>query len=343
MDLNQFGLKPLSFSDKPFVDSILTPVETTLSAYSFTAHYIWRDIFQFYQGIIDGHFCLFARYGDYIYMPLPPVLVTKGHENERDKNVPPIVHTYGDTYMDRRGFLTPPEGFSDEIKISFQSILSAVFSIMNKINKNPAVSRIGNIDESQKETFVSMGYNVSQGESEYVYLRDDLVTLKGNSYKSKRALYNYFVKNYQYSYEPFQPSYAEESLKLYDEWRTKRGIKFNDSLYQALLEDSSYSHKQAVNNCEALSLTGRVVRINKRVEGYIFGFNRGDISCILMEITNPDIKGLSQFIFREFCIEAEGFRFINTLGDSGLANLRNAKRSYRPYKTVPAFAAYDKK
>ena len=31
-------------------------------------------------------------------------------EKERDKNVPPIV----DTYVDRRGFLTPPEGFSDE-------------------------------------------------------------------------------------------------------------------------------------------------------------------------------------------------------------------------------------
>ena len=30
--------------------------------------------------------------------------------NERDKNVPPIVYTYGDTYVDRRGFLTPPEG-----------------------------------------------------------------------------------------------------------------------------------------------------------------------------------------------------------------------------------------
>ena len=35
---------------------------------------------------------------------------TKDDENERDKNVPPIV----DTYVDRWGFLTPPEGFSNE-------------------------------------------------------------------------------------------------------------------------------------------------------------------------------------------------------------------------------------
>ena len=31
----------------------------------------------------------------------------KSEENEQDKNVLPIV----DTYVDRRGFLTPPEGF----------------------------------------------------------------------------------------------------------------------------------------------------------------------------------------------------------------------------------------
>ncbi|MBI5194276.1 MAG: hypothetical protein HZA08_12670 [Nitrospirae bacterium] len=31
---------------------------------------------------------------------------TNGHENQRDKNVPPIL-----IEMDRRGFLTPPEIF----------------------------------------------------------------------------------------------------------------------------------------------------------------------------------------------------------------------------------------
>ena len=62
-------------------------------------------------------------------------MLTKNHGNERDKNVPPIVDKYenavdenvplivdkyvhmrGDKYLDRRGFLTPPEEFSDEYK-----------------------------------------------------------------------------------------------------------------------------------------------------------------------------------------------------------------------------------
>ncbi|MBI5192842.1 MAG: hypothetical protein HZA08_05310 [Nitrospirae bacterium] len=37
---------------------------------------------------------------------------TKGHESQRDRNVQPIL-----IEMDRRGFLTPPEVFSNEAGI----------------------------------------------------------------------------------------------------------------------------------------------------------------------------------------------------------------------------------
>ncbi|MBI5193960.1 MAG: hypothetical protein HZA08_11035 [Nitrospirae bacterium] len=43
-------------------------------------------------------------YGDFWLNSHEPGF-TKGHENQRDKNVPPILID-----MDRRGFLTPPEG-----------------------------------------------------------------------------------------------------------------------------------------------------------------------------------------------------------------------------------------
>ncbi|MBI5193389.1 MAG: DUF2156 domain-containing protein [Nitrospirae bacterium] len=229
--------------------------------------------------------------------------------------------------------------FPDE---HYAQTISKLFSIMHRINNNPAVSRIENIDESMKEAFLSMGYNLNAGEPEYVYLREELVTLKGNPFKSKRAMYNYFVKNYTYSFVEFQSAHVEECMRLFERWKKDRGRKPNDDLflYQALLEDASYSHKQAITNYESLSLTGRVVQIDERIEGYTFGFRRGDVFYILMEITNPEIKGLSQFIFRELCRELSDYTFINTLGDSGLTNLRNAKLSYRPYKVVPGYIAY---
>lgn len=304
MGLHQLGLKPLKITDRPIIDSILTSRETMLSAYAFAAHYIWRDIFHFYWGIIDDHLCLFAQYDDYIYMPIPPV----------------------------------PCNIS-----SFQNlnrIISTAFSIMEQLNKNKAVSRIENIDEAEKKAFVSLGYDIRPGEPEYVYRREDLANLRGNLFKSKRAMYNHFVKQYQYGYEPFESVHVSDCMQLFREWKRERCKKIKDPLYQALIEDSHFAHSQVVKHYRTLKLTGRVVRIRKRVEGYIFGFGRRNVFYILLEVTNPDIRGLAQFIFREFCREMGEYAYINTLGDSGLENLRMVKQSYRPCKIVPSHIAY---
>ncbi|MBI5193574.1 MAG: bifunctional adenosylcobinamide kinase/adenosylcobinamide-phosphate guanylyltransferase [Nitrospirae bacterium] len=54
---------------------------------------------------------------------------TKGHENQRDKNVPPIL-----VEMDRRGFLTPPEVFSGEhIKTEIERLTSVLKDVSCKV------------------------------------------------------------------------------------------------------------------------------------------------------------------------------------------------------------------
>lgn len=336
-DLRELGLMPLEWKDRPLIDNLLHPVPTMLSAYSFAAHYVWRDVFQFYRGIIDDHLCLFARYYDYIYMPVSPVPCQRLlPEDPQTKVWHPAAAA---------GIRLQPESSKtkvrnqDEYSEIFQKTLSAVFSIMNRINKNKAVSRIENIDEAHAKAFVSMGYDIRSGEGEYVYLRKDLADLKGDTYKSKRALCNHFAKHYSYCYEPFQTGDVGECMCLFDAWRKKREEKIWDSFYHALLKDSSSAHKQAMRHCQEFQLTGRVMRINGRVEGYILGFARGDIFYILMEVANPDIKGLAQFIFREFCKEMDGYTYINTLGDSGLENLKRVKLSYRPCEVIPSYIA----
>ena len=216
-----------------------------------------------------------------------------------------------------------------------------LLDIMDMINNNKTVSRIENIDEAWQEYFISAGYKIKPGESEYIYLREGLANLKGNPYKSKRAMCNYFVKHYQYKYEPCEAGHAEQCIELYGIWREEKTKRISDALYKAMIEDSFTVHREVINNHRLLGITGRVVKINDRVEGYIFGFERNnDIIYILMEVTNPGIKGLAQFIFREFCKELKGYTYINALGDSGLENLRNVKLSYRPFRLVPAFTAY---
>src|SRR3989304_3123769 len=113
-NLDPLGLKPLRITDSPFIDRLLSSEETMLSAYTFVSHYIWRDIFHYSWDTMDDYFCLFAQYDDYFYMPLPPV--------------PCRMSSF--------------EG-------GLRGILRKVFSLMQAVNKNAAVSRIENIAESQ--------------------------------------------------------------------------------------------------------------------------------------------------------------------------------------------------
>ena len=340
-NLDQFGLKPLRITDRPLIDRFLSSKETMLSAYAFVSHYIWSDIFHYYWGILDGHLCLFAQYGDYLYMPIPPILPENPCDGVRKPRLSAGSNPPLDQIPPAPPFLEGGKLISPFEKGELRGILFKVFSLMQAVNKNKAVSRIENIAASQTEAFISLGYDVKPGEGEYVYLREDLANLKGDPYKSKRAVCNHFIKNYSYSYEPFQPRFADDCIRLYDVWQKRKKAKVHDSFSTALSEDASLAHRQAIMQYEALQLTGKVVRINNRVEGYLFGFKRReDMFCVLLEITNPGIRGLAQFIFREFCREMDAYTYINALGDSGLKNLRRVKLSYRPCNIVPSYIAY---
>jgi hypothetical protein len=53
------------------------------------------------------------------------------------------------------------------------------------------------------------------------------------------------------------------------------------------------------------------------------------------------VPGLGAFLFREFCREASsrGYPYINTMDDSGLTALAEAKLRYRPVQLIPSYLA----
>ena len=168
---------------------------------------------------------------------------------------------------------------------------------------------------------------------DYIYLTKDLIELKGNKYKHKRSAYNYFSKHYKFQYVTYKPAMKTQCLKLFSKWATRRKKKFNDPYYHQLLNDSFIAHKTTMENYRKLGLTGRVIKIKKKASGYTFGFElTKDMFCILFEVCDLKFKGISEFIFREFCKELSQYKYINTMDDSGLENLRQAKLLYRPIK-----------
>lgn len=293
------GFKTLKLEDKALIDRFLKLHRHDLSCYAAQNIYIWQGLFRISYEVIDGNLCLFFKDKVGCFMYLPPL--------------------------------------GREIK---PKTVEQAFGVMDKFNSNREVSRIENIEAEDVSFYRKLGYAVREKYGDYLYWKSNLSRLKGNQFKSQRASFNYFVKNHRFEYLPFSPHDKKECLELYLDWADRRKSKNTDLLYQGMIEDSRTCLEILLDNYRALDFQGRIVRIGGKIRAFTFGFNLNkNTFCISQEITDLSKKGLAQFIFRCFCRDLEGFRYINTMDDSGLDNLKRVKQAYRPIKVVKNYIA----
>lgn len=296
-------LQPLTLHDKPLFDQYAHRTCPNLSTYAFAPLYVWKEHFQFYWTLLAEHLCIFAKQGDDYFMPILPMPCT------------PENHTYTD-------------------------VIRTVYQLMLESNRNSHIARIENVPEELLTFFEKNGFHATLKETEYLYETATLSELSGNRFKSKRNAYNVFTERYPSAkFSPYSEADRAACLTLYEAWYTAREMKSDDPVYCAMLEDSRSAHRIAITRAEALGLIGRVVRIDEEITGYTFGYRLNkDTLCVLFEITDIGIKGLAQFIFREFCKELmETYKWVNAMDDSGLENLKRVKRSYHPIQLLPSY------
>jgi len=218
-----------------------------------------------------------------------------------------------------------------------QALFSA-FDILGKLNKNPGLAHIENAEEEDLRFYRSLGFEAALKSYDYVCSRSDIMALQGNKFKSKRASYNYFAKNFEFIYQPILPPDLKGCLSLYLLWARQRRSSNPDAIYQGMLKDSGIALKEALNNYPRLGFRGSLVKIKGRIKAFTLGFELNpDTFCLLYETTDLAVKGLAQFIFSRFASELKEYRHINIMDDSGLANLKRVKLSYHPRYLVGAY------
>jgi len=228
--------------------------------------------------------------------------------------------------------ILPPLG-NVEKKTVFEA-----FEIMDRINENGRLSRIENAEEKDLEFYKESGFKFKLKDREFIYSRADLVSLKGDRFKSKRNPYNYFSRNYKFQYLDYSPDMKEDCLNLYRRWSEDRKRKILEPIYQEMLDNNFSCFRTSLDNYRELNLRGGVLKVDGDFCGVSIGFQLNEKTfCILFEITDLRYKGVSQFIFREFCKELFSYEYINTMGDSGLENLGRTKLSYHPILKIPEY------
>ena len=229
----------------------------------------------------------------------------------------------------------PPLGPRD------QRVIKEAFALLDSLNTNPAFSRIENVEERDLEFFSRLGYHHSLRGYEYICSREEMASLKGDRFKSKRASVNYFAAHNRFEYVPYACAHAKGCIALYKEWMAERAAGpagKKDSVYRGMLADGLTCLETALADYARLGMEGAALFSGGEMAAFTFGYPLTDtMFCVLFEVAHPRFKGAAQFIFRNFCAAAAGYDTVNCMDDSGLENLKKVKMSYRPRRLAPAY------
>ncbi len=172
---------------------------------------------------------------------------------------------------------------------------------------------------------------------DYIYLRDDLIQLKGKKYQPKRNHINQFIKQYDYTYLPVTKDIISECKQLGQIWyEANKAAENNKDL---LHEQSSMTF--ALEHFDALGLQGGAIVVENNIVAFTYGSPINQVT-FGVHVEKADIRydGVFSLIGREFSKRIpQQYVYINREEDLGIPGLRQSKLSYHPFLLLEKNAA----
>lgn len=323
LTISNYTLKHFDLKAKEVMDKYLKQINVDVSDYTFAGNYIWLSTATGFYVIVNETFCLFILNSGELSMLLPPI----GKKSN-----------------------------------TYDAMLQC-FEIMNSHNSNRNYSKIEYVHEELLEGFVDYleegtlvyemlkDFIIEKKLVDYIYKVDDLIDLKGDSYKSKRNEINKFKKIYpEHRIEILtKEKHASEVMGLFNKWvkdRTTYMPKEEVEVFMDGIYFERFAIKRLLNDYDNLDIIGLVIYINDEIKGFTVGERINEhTASVIIEKTDFEILGCAQFIFREFTKilkDRYAIEYINVGDDMGFENLKKVKMSYRPNKLVPKYTIYQK-
>ena len=170
---------------------------------------------------------------------------------------------------------------------------------------------------------------------DYIYLRENLATLKGRKFHSKKNHVNSFCKKHNYHYEELSESNLTECLAFSHSWHM-----MSESTQR--LEAERQVIDKAFRNFYKLGLKGALLRIDNEIVAYALGEPMCDNEtfCVHFEKASPKYPQAYAAINKLFAEKSLGdYKYINREDDAGVEGLRKAKLSYQPEFLVKKYYA----
>ena len=185
----------------------------------------------------------------------------------------------------------------------------------------------------------SFSFVTDDGDSDYLYMAEDLKTLAGRKFHDKKNLVNRFLRKHEHEYRTLTEEMVPQAKDLVERWCREKCTVESPSTF-----GETEATMLALGNLNNLSTKGGVVVIKGRVEALSLGeeLNRETV-VVHVEKANSAFEGLYQFISSEFLKrEFPGYKYVNREQDLGEPNLRKSKLSYNHIRLVEKYRVWPK-
>ena len=213
-----------------------------------------------------------------------------------------------------------------------ESSFCEIVDYFNQVLKKPLRIYLADEEAVQYLNLDPARFEVKEQEDlkDYLYDGEALRTLAGKKLHKKKNNYNAFVKAYEgrVEYRKLCCSDREDVWKFLDFWRQQKG----DDVEEHLDYEVRGIH-DILNNCSEMVVEMGGVYVDGRMEAFTIGSLNPleNMAVIHIEKANPEMRGLYQYINREFLVHAfPDVALVNREDDMGLEGLRKAKMSYNP-------------
>lgn len=282
-----FNFREIELKDKPWIDELLSKSDFMGCEYSFANNVAWRRL----------NDSLISRYKDFY------LISTKDNDNI---------------------YLTYPAGEGDILEF-----IELFNKFCNSQGKRFVLTSVSsqNLDHLKKNLSDKIEAVKSNPDYyDYIYNADDLISLKGKKYHSKRNHISNFKKS-PWKYKELTPDLFNDSI----EFITNTYNKKNDAEdFSAVVEQ--FAINTFFTNFEYMNLKGGVLYQNDKIVGVTIGEKiNSDTLVVHIEKASSDVNGAYPTICNEFAkANASDLKYINREEDLGIEGLRKSKRSYNP-------------
>ncbi len=187
-----------------------------------------------------------------------------------------------------------------------------------------------------KKEYTCSDILISEDWNDYLYLAEDIVTLKGKRYCGQRNHINKFKKLYP---NAVFKEIENEDIEAVKSFCGGYFHEFGNERAEVAGYEEEHLYEQLDNLGVYAQKTG-VLTVDGKVVGFSIGETVGDTLIIHTEKANTAYEGVYPMLVQSFAQKhvTQGVRYINREEDCGVEGLRVSKRSYHPIAMLKKYS-----